>query len=148
VERRAVYIAQKPSTNSDSSGDLHIPLPIAKPKYSSQTKASDAPGSLSASTDSDEQELPPKKLTGEVWNRTQTQLARELEGNCTVEKGEGDLDLEKGIVVSPFGRGLSVLRFEPVVLTFQDICYFVDLPQVCPCLGSTDQGIKIIRLCC
>jgi hypothetical protein len=147
VEKRAVYRPQKPSTKSDSFGDVQTLVPIAKPVYSSQTKASDAPSSLSASTDSDEQELPTKKLTGEVWNPTQLQPLRELEGKRTLEKGEGDLDLEKGVVVSPSGRGLSVLRFEPVVLTFQDICYFVDLPQVCPCFGEY-QGIKIIRFCC
>lgn len=59
-----------------------------------------------------------------------------LEGKHTVGNGEKDVDVEKGVASQTHGRGLSVLPFEPVVLTFQDICYFVDLPEVCLRTGN------------
>ena len=41
-----------------------------------------------------------------------------------------ELDLEDGTAQDEMGGGMN-LSFQPMLLTFTDICYFVDRPVVC-----------------
>lgn len=79
----------------------------------------------------DEERRPRAEAFWRIGSHLETSGERNSDAKQGSDAVHEEVVVEVEKVVGQPGRGMSVLPFVPVTLTFQDVCYFVDMPKVC-----------------